>query len=192
MFNTGGGVHSKYSPTFITESDIAGNTAGDQGGGVYYDGDSEPVNIEGGGETITIEDSTISSNIAGNDGSGIYHESGTLILRRSTVSRNTTNEVDANNNGGGIYNWEGTVTISDSVIADNEAEDDGGGIFSHSYTLTVTNSTISGNTARSGEGGGIFPADCHCQHHRQQRNERIGGRYSQPFQRGHHSREHHH
>lgn len=55
-------------------------------------------------------------------------------------------------NGGGILT-SGILTVTDSTIAGNNAED-GGGIFSDSM-LTVTNSTISDNSS-DGKGGGIF------------------------------------
>ncbi|MCL2347719.1 MAG: right-handed parallel beta-helix repeat-containing protein, partial [Planctomycetaceae bacterium] len=55
--------------------------------------------------------------------------------------------------GGGIYN-SGKLTITDSAIAENSAEQLGGGIY-NSNKLTVTNCTITGNSATS-TGGGIY------------------------------------
>ena len=55
-------------------------------------------------------------------------------------------------NGGAIMN-QGTMTIRNSTISGNSAEDTGGGILNLS-TLTVEGSTVSGNTALSG--GGIY------------------------------------
>ncbi len=56
--------------------------------------------------------------------------------------------------GGGIYN-EGTLTISNSIISGNQANQDGGGIFNSGGNLTISNSTISGNQANP-QGGGII------------------------------------
>ncbi len=55
--------------------------------------------------------------------------------------------------GGGIEN-AGTLTVTDSIIANNNADGDGGGIQNESDgTLTIANSTITGNSG--GDGGGI-------------------------------------
>jgi hypothetical protein len=68
--------------------------------------------------------------------------------------------------GGGIFNNDAALTISNSVIRDNYAQDDGGGIYSYSAegSVTVVNSTISGNRAgATGDGnaygGGIYSQD---------------------------------
>ncbi len=59
------------------------------------------------------------------------------------------------NVGGGIYS-SGTLTVSDSVISGNTA-DQGGGIYNHNGTLVVNTSTISGNTSQGGgAGGGLY------------------------------------
>ena len=59
---------------------------------------------------------------------------------------------DGEAGGGGIFN-AGTLTVTDSTISGNSAED-AGGVY-NTGTLTVTNSTLSGNSA-SRFGGGIL------------------------------------
>ena len=61
--------------------------------------------------------------------------------------------VPLGSDGGGILINGGTLTITDSTISDNSA-DQGGGIFNQGGTLTVTSSTISDNSAIIG--GGVF------------------------------------
>ena len=59
--------------------------------------------------------------------------------------------------GGGIYNG-GTLTLTNSTVSGNEADNEygyGGGI-DNGGTLTLTNSTVSGNTASDDDGGGIY------------------------------------
>nr|MDJ0755344.1 right-handed parallel beta-helix repeat-containing protein [Ardenticatenaceae bacterium] len=57
--------------------------------------------------------------------------------------------------GGGVHVLSGTVTIDNSAILDNFADDDGGGLDIESdATVTVTNSMIDRNTAND-DGGGI-------------------------------------
>ena len=59
-------------------------------------------------------------------------------------------------NGGGILNF-GTLTLANSAISGNVAnESSGGGICNSSGTLTITNSTISGNSSTVDGGGGIW------------------------------------
>jgi Ca2+-binding RTX toxin-like protein len=65
--------------------------------------------------------------------------------------------------GGGIHiNNDGTLTITNSTISGNEAEEDGGGIFVNADepTITLTNVTMAGNVADrdgsdDGDGGGV-------------------------------------
>lgn len=62
--------------------------------------------------------------------------------------------LDGSGNGGGIENYSGTLAIYNSTISNNAANYYGGGIENDAGTLTIYNSTISGN-ATSSSGGGI-------------------------------------
>ncbi len=76
----------------------------------------------------------------------LVSNSGNLTLSDLTITGGT--EFD----GGGIFN-AGVLTLNESILTGNFAENEGGGLY-NSGTLMVTASTISGNTA--GEvGGGI-------------------------------------
>ena len=60
--------------------------------------------------------------------------------------------------GGGVFN-QGSLTITDSTLSDNFANDSGGGFFNltdYPLKTTITNSTISGNVAATFGGGGIY------------------------------------
>jgi fibronectin-binding autotransporter adhesin len=83
------------------------------------------------GVTVTLNALTITNGVATGDGS-----SGVL-------------------NGGGIYSG-GTLTVNNSTLANNNANQAGGGIFNGGNTLTVNNCTFSGNQAAAEGGGGIF------------------------------------
>ena len=72
-----------------------------------------------------------------------------LTIADSVIRNNT---VDGNGGGGGIWSLLGGLTIVNSTIAYNIA-DNGGGIFANGVTLE--NSTVNGNLAES-YGGGIF------------------------------------
>jgi hypothetical protein len=57
--------------------------------------------------------------------------------------------------GGGIYNEDGTISITNSTVFGNSANQ-GGGIYNFVGTVTLTNNTVSGNSAN--QGGAIFNA----------------------------------
>ena len=87
------------SPTLIGCS-FGGNTAEDEGGGIYSDF---------GGTTVTS--STISGNSA-TFGGGISSK-GDLDVTSSTISGNTASL------GGGIYNFLGTQSVNSSIVSGN-------------------------------------------------------------------------
>ena len=73
-------------------------------------------------------------------------------LRRSVVSGN---QAQKGGDGGGIAT-QGTLTVSESAILDNHAEEDGGGISAGGEEghILLANVTVSGNRA-AGSGGGL-------------------------------------
>ena len=72
-----------------------------------------------------------------------------------TLTESTVSGNAADNDGGGIFNNAGTLTLINSIVSGNNAGVDGGGIRNDpGGTLTLTNSTVSGNAAGD-DGGGI-------------------------------------
>ena len=75
-----------------------------------------------------------------------------VTISGMTISNGNTLEVD--DRGGSISNEDnGTLTITNSTISGNKAEDDGA--IRNLGTLEVSNSTLSGNTS-NGTAGGIY------------------------------------
>ena len=173
---TGGGIANLGSGTLsVEDSTIRGNTAVD-GGGVFSSGSMSAANsyIEfnsaarnGGGidsvGPLTISGSSISDNGA-QYGGGLY--TGYASGVDASVYRSTINYNSAVANGGGIANG-GNLTIIDSLVVGNTAENgSGGGIYSAAYLsgydsgvlangrLTIDNSTVANNFA-AGSGGGV-------------------------------------
>ncbi|GER79729.1 MAG: Ig-like domain-containing protein [Anaerolineales bacterium] len=74
-----------------------------------------------------------------------------------TVTNSALSGNSADDGGGGIYSDNySTVTVTNSALSNNSAGY-GGGIYSNNYsTVTVTNSALSGNSATYSSGGGIF------------------------------------
>ncbi len=138
----------------IQNTTISGNSAADEGGGIYlYDPDSD----------VTIETSTISGNRAGVQGGGVYlynMDSGTFRIRNTTIANNV-----AGGNGGGSYFYKGNnqVVIELTTIAGNTAiGSKGGGVFVDDESITVTQSIIADNATAGADndlGGGTFEVD---------------------------------
>ena len=112
-------------------------------------------------EDLTIENSIV-SNSAANSGGGVYSRNGTLVIRSSTITGNTSTRTSADRGGGGVFNVNGALRIHDSALHGNSANAYGGAIYSRGATsvVQIDNSTISGNTADAdlsgqGYGGGI-------------------------------------
>lgn len=99
------------------------------------------------GTRVEITSLTIQNS---NGNSGLRNR-GTLTVRDSTFSDNSTNFFS----GGGIDNV-GTLTIYDSVFSGNLVEQDRGGGINNRGVLTIYNSTFNGNSVIHGDGGGAI------------------------------------
>ncbi len=116
-------------------------------------------------DDLTLTDVVVTNNTLTNGardrGAGIYSGNrssinndigASLTLVRSTVNNNS------NGIGTGIYSL-GNLTITDSTVSGNTAEDNAGGLWFAGVTMSITGSTFSGNAtgAESGfVGGGII------------------------------------
>ena len=113
------------------------------------------VNIVGGGARSTIID-------GGADGQRVFEvASGTVTIGGVTIQHGSTNGATGpephHGIGGGIYVDSGaTLTLKDSMVSGNEADNSGGGI-GNDGTLTILSSTVENNTTgNGGNGGGII------------------------------------
>jgi parallel beta-helix repeat protein len=144
--SSGGGIycHSNASPV-ISNNTIAGNTAYDNGGGVYC-----------GTGSAAISGNTISGNGAGLEGGGLYCSSSATITGNTIRGNTAHTRVTGANGGGGIY-CTGPATITGNTITGNSARQGwGGGICFSSTTGTFSNNTVSENSGT--KGGGIYCA----------------------------------
>jgi hypothetical protein len=133
----GGAIDAAHgSEITINDSVITGNSAGEQGGGIY-DYLVAP----------TIQNSTISNNRAGSAGGGIglYYAQATngsspaFTVSNSTIADNTAPT------GGGIFDYLdlANAQITDSTITGNTASNgNGGGIYSAPFSFRASPSTI--------------------------------------------------
>ncbi len=168
----GGGIDN-YGTLTVSRTTVSDNSATDgYGGGIFNNNQNESF-----GAMLTISKSTISNNAAtGGDGGGIYNLYGTVIIFKSTVSKNRTPTNTActdhiviafcGGDGGGIMNLMGTLTVSKSTVSDNSATNNtgctgnscggyGGGIY-NANTLTVSGSSLPGNIGIANYGTSIY------------------------------------
>ncbi len=148
--DNGGGVFIDDGLLILDNSIIDQNYAA-KGGGIYLNGDTSEVRING---------SAITGNAAhrtDRKGGGIYSHSGTISLSpRTIISSN------AAANGGGMYVSDNSmVTIIDAVVRNNKSDLAGGGIYAHTSSITMKKGYFNSNEADSdnnntGSGGAIF------------------------------------
>jgi hypothetical protein len=139
---------SSFLYSRVNDSTVSGNTAGSDGGGLYFYTDS-----------VDINRSTISGNTSGDDGGGFQFNNNTLgvSIHDSSITGN-----DADDDGGGAYFYDtvAPVQIVNTTVSGNTAGDEGGG-FNFYYTnasVDISTSTIADNTAGGG-GGGVYISD---------------------------------
>jgi len=138
-YGPGGGMWlGPGTQSTLIRTEVEGNTAGNEGGGIHNNGNME------------LTSSTIEDNQSVNAGGGILNGFVTLIARDVMVSNNE------GRTGGGIYNL-GMAHFYQSAIVYNTAYDEaGGGAFNASGAgLLLDNTTVGANTGNAG-GGGIF------------------------------------
>ncbi|MCA8999041.1 MAG: hypothetical protein KDA80_18720, partial [Planctomycetaceae bacterium] len=147
----GGGLHVTGSATvFVTNTEVIGNVAANEGGGLWNQaGSTMYVNM---GSYIGFN--LVTGLNANDGGGGIFNNMGSLSISDSTLDRNA-----ANGSGGGVFNNGGSVSIVRSTLSGNFAGSassaGGGGLFNSSGAdARIVNSTFSGNTANH-NGGGI-------------------------------------
>jgi hypothetical protein len=130
---------------------IAGNTATQQGGGVWVARHPKGAAING---------STISGNTALNSmGGGVVQaEGGNLALFNSTISDNKGN--GTNSMGAGVYiSRNAKATITNATIANNFANWQAGGVFG-GLNVTLKNTLFANNIAKNG--GNPWNIKHHC------------------------------
>ena len=154
----GGGLDSLGTAN-VQNSVVTGNNSSDGGGGIFSGG------------SLSLQNSTVSSNVGGYNGGGLYararYATDTISIQNSTLSSNVCLGVSLYNRGlysgkgGGVfvrnlYSSITSLTIQNSVVTNNTANNGGGGLYLYGNNgpITVQSSVISNNTASS-KGGGV-------------------------------------
>lgn len=133
----GGGLYNDGGSLSVQGGNIADNTAtsgSGSGGGILNNGG-----------TLSVTDSSIGRNESARAGGGIETVGGTVVLSNVDVEKNFTGA--APGNGGALHiSAAGDVTIVDSKITGNRAENEGGGLWNSPVgTMTVTGTIITRN-----------------------------------------------
>ncbi len=134
----GGAIGARGSFT-LTQTALIGNIAAGNGGGIYVEDNSTPVQDK-------ISQSEISENMAGLGGGGIYvGGNADLLITNSTLSGNRGNET-----GGGLYVADtnpNDVQVGFSSIVSNSGGTGVGGFYLGSgSTMSMRNTVLANNT----------------------------------------------
>ncbi|REE57723.1 hypothetical protein BX257_0093 [Streptomyces sp. 3212.3] len=147
----GGGIDTESGPVQFINSKIIGNTTtGAQGGGIWN------------AVSLTLIKTEVSGNVAGGSngqGGGIYdNPADTLVLRDSSVDRNSANG-SGTSQAGGIYNLSAAVTLDHSEVNNNASTVAPGGVWTDTQ-FTVNRSEIRRNIPTNCAGSSAIVTGC--------------------------------
>lgn len=130
----------------LASGNIAGNTAGSNGGG--------GVSVYGSDSSFTMTGGSIIGNRAyEKHGGGVSIAFGSFTMTGGSIANNTASG-DGGGYGGGVYvtGSNSSFTMNGGSISGNSATQWGGGVSVNGSSFTMTGGSISGNTASSGGG----------------------------------------
>ena len=144
----GGGIANLGASTFtMTKCTVNGNTAGDDGGGLYV--------LES-GSTNKFINCTMSNNTAGvsssdqaRGGFAFLSDATAYHLYNCTIVENTVTTVGTRQ-GAGIYHTDGTMDIVNTIVANNSGATSGQDIYASGSTISQTTSLVENCTDGSG------------------------------------------
>ncbi|MGV9249529.1 hypothetical protein [Streptomyces sp. NPDC003710] len=148
----GGGIDlDGGTAQFINSKIINNTTTGSNGGGIFN-----------GAVPVTLIKTEVAGNVvggSGGSGGGISQlPGGTLVLRDSSVDRNSANG-SGTSQAGGIYNDGGTVTLDHSEVNNNASTVAPGGVWTNTQ-FTVNRSEIRRNIPTNCAGSPVIVTGC--------------------------------
>ena len=147
----GGALHvSLDATTTVTGTEVSGNTASSEGGGLWNSSTG----------TMEVVASQVTGNVANGEdadtgGGGLFNDGGTFTVRDTLVSDNSAPR--GSGSGGGLLTVDGSVLIEGSQLSDNDAARAGGAVEVRAGDVTVRTSALNGNETgpRPGNGGAV-------------------------------------
>jgi hypothetical protein len=119
----------------IANSTISGNTAAQQGGGVYNEAD-----------TLIIVNSTLTGNVAAQNGGGVFNQNGAVTTANSTLTGNVAVQ------GGGVFNDEGALTLVRTLVSGNTGGS-GNEVYNDTGSVTANDFNLFGQNTAAGVAG---------------------------------------
>jgi len=138
----GGGIATKTSSMRISNCVIRQNQSTNRGGGLYFEA-TDPLVDSG----LSIDNCDIALNIAGDDGGGAALIGGQHRISNTEFRSNKTVEANTDQVGGALLLVGAEVNVAQSVLWGNFSDDEGGGIYAVDTRLSIVNSSIANNTA---------------------------------------------
>ena len=131
----GGGIKN-LGTTELTGCTVSGNTAKENGGGIYND------SLDGSAGKLTLDSCTIKENRSSANGGGVYSDEELILKYGTTITDNY-----ASDKGGGIFLGKGSDDDTDIegkiIIKDNKAETFGKNLYMNTgVELTLTGSLL--------------------------------------------------
>jgi predicted outer membrane repeat protein len=154
----GGGLYVEYGTAFVRDSVFLSNSA-HLGGAVYAAPNVATISLEGSASSSPYASKMqLNANTASEDGGAIYNKGGAISIDNTviTVNRTPTQTLLAGY-GGGIYS-EGVLTLTNSIVGENEGRY-GGGVFvgnSPTGARAMIDNTIFLNNISGNLGGGLY------------------------------------
>ncbi len=154
------GVVGTGDPTSCTEAALDSALAG--GGSVTFNCGSDPVTITVTSEKMIRRDTTIDGGglvtLSGGGATRIIWVERCKVTLTNLIFRDGVNKVHGADGGGALYNHFGTLTVSNSLLSNNEANREGGAIHNNWGRLILTDDVFANNHAISpiptaGDGG---------------------------------------
>jgi uncharacterized protein (TIGR02145 family) len=147
----GGGMFVSNSDSVVVNNSIIRNNEGQRGAGVAY------YNSDGSINNTTIEANYV---LSGYSGYGVHAYSGSdLDINNSVIIRNYKNYAGNSGQGGGVNYSASSGTISNTLIAYNEAFTGSAMYFENANNINILNSTIYSDESSDGWDGVIVIAN---------------------------------
>ena len=150
----GGGIFNVGADVFnLTRCTINGNSAGDEGGGVYS---SES------GSVVKIINCTVFNNTASNTNSTTSWGAGLSLINATsfdvincTIVNNTFLANSTTRQGAGVFLGNGALTFTNTIVANNSGATGGQDVYAHTGSATQITSLV--EDCADDDGGGTCP-----------------------------------